>query len=122
MATLTIEGSRIDGIPSLYDEFNRVFMADADWRMGESLDALNDVLYAVHGHRVVWHDHARSRRALGITATAEYYREKLRHPEIFNEAVFRERLDAVEAGTGPTYFDIVLEVFADHPQIDLVLS
>ena len=29
---------------------------------------------------------------------------------------------ALEAGTGPTYFDIVLEVFADHPEVELVLA
>ncbi len=117
-----IDGSAVRGIPSLYDEFNRVFMADAEWRMGESLDALNDVLYGVHGGRVVWRDHEDSRRALGPETTAEYYREKLRHPEIFNEAMFRERLAAVEAGAGPTYFDIVLDVFADHPEIELRFS
>jgi RNAse (barnase) inhibitor barstar len=119
--TFEIDGSAVRGIPSLYDELNRVFMADADWRMGQSLDALNDILYGIDGAIVVWRDHDQSRAALGRKATAEYYREKLRHPETFNEALFREKLDDLEAGAGPTYFDIVLEVFADHPEIDLRL-
>ena len=31
-------------------------------------------------------------------------------------------LEALAAGTGKTYFDIVLDVFADHPDIRLVLA
>ena len=129
MADYVIEGSRIGGIPDLYAELNRLFMAGEDWRLGESLDALNDLLYggygALHGvdrPRVVWTDHEASRRALGRHATAEYYREKLRHPATFSRAVFEARLAALEAGTGPTYFDSVLEVFADHPEVELVLA
>ena len=127
--TFTIDGAAVRGIPSLYDELNRVFMQDEDWRLGPSLDALDDLLYggfgALHGvesARIVWTHHDASRSALGREATAEYYRDKLRHPDVFNTAVFEKRLTELEAGTGPTYFDIVLEVFADHPEIDLVLA
>lgn len=124
-----IDGAAVHDIPSLYDELNRVFMADEDWRLGPSLDALDDLLYggfgALHGAGSItirWIDHAASRRALGRDATIEYYRAKLRHPETFNAAHFREKLDDVEAGRGQTYFDIVLEVFAGHPEIELVLA
>ncbi|GAA3913790.1 barstar family protein [Microbacterium invictum] len=129
MTTFTIEGAAVHDIASLYNELDRVFMADEDWQLGPSLDALNDLLHggfgALHGHdavRIVWRDHAASRRALGRETTAEYYREKLRHPETFSAERFEPLLDAVEAGTGSTYFDIVLEVFADHPEIELVLA
>lgn len=129
MTTFTIEGAAVHDIASLYDELNRVFMADEDWQLGPSLDALNDLLHGgfgtMHGHEgvtIVWRDHAASRRALGREATAGYYRKKLRHPETFSAERFGPLLDAVEAGAGPTYFDIVLEVFADHPDIELVLA
>lgn len=129
MTTLTIDGAAVRDIASFYEEINRVFMTGENWRLGPSLDALNDLLYggfgALHGAeaaRVVWTDHAVSRDALGRAATAEYYREKLRQPELFSHEHFRALLAELEAGTAATYFDIVLEVFADHPEIELVLA
>ncbi|MDN3496669.1 barstar family protein [Planococcus sp. APC 4015] len=127
MTTFTIDGSAIRGIPSFYDELNRVFMTGEDWRLGESLDALDDMLYGGYGAlagadgiRIVWTDHDASRRALGREATAEYYREKLRHPEIYDATHFRRRLAGLP--TGPTYFEIILDIFAGHPEIELVLN
>jgi len=129
MATFDIDGAAVHDIASFYDEINRVFMTGEDWRLGPSLDALNDLLHGgigtLRGHdevRIVWHDHEAGRRALGREATIDYYREKLRHPEIFSADRFRPLLDELEAGDGATYFDIVLEVFADHPEIELVLA
>jgi hypothetical protein len=97
--------------------------------MGTSLDALNDILYRLESETrdgdpavVTWHDHARSREALGFEATERWILDKLAQPGTFNEAKFRDDLTALRAGTGATYFDIVLEVFADHPLVDLRLS
>lgn len=127
--TFTIDGSAVRDIPSFYDELNRVFMRGEDWRLGQSLDALDDLLYGGYGAlasaddtRVVWHDHETSRAALGRDTTIEYYREKLRHPEIFDQKHFRAQLEAALDGTGPTYFDIVQDVFAGHPEIELLLK
>lgn len=129
MPEYRIDGARIDGIADLYDQFNREFMRDEDWRMGTSLDALNDVLYGLDTKTrdgdpavVTWHDHARSREALGLETTERWILDKLAQPGTFNEAKFRDDLAALRAGTGPTYFDIVLEVFADHPLVDLRLA
>ena len=129
MSTFTIRGEVVRSIPSFYDELNRLFMAGEDWTLGPSLDALNDLLYggvgALQGDdeiRVVWSDHALSRDALGRETTAAYYREKLQHPETFSQSHFHGLLAQLEAGSGQTYFDIVLEIFAQHPRVDLVLA
>lgn len=129
MTTFTINGAVVRDILSFYDELNRVFMAEEDWRLGPSLDALNDLLYGGFGAllgatevQIVWTDHAASRRALGVAATREYYRDKIAQPEVYSAPHFIGLLRALEDGTGKTYFDIVLEVFADHPEIELVLA
>lgn len=123
---LTLDGDSIHDIPSFYEEINRVFMADEDWKIGPSLDALNDMLYgaygAVQGHEsvvLVWNNIEKNRTDLGMHTTADFYREKLKHPEIFNIEKIRKDLDALEKGTGSTYFDIVLEIIAEHPNIEL---
>ena len=124
--TITIEGQRIYDIPSFYEEINRVFMAEEDWKLAPSLDALHDMLYcdygATHGHEsitLIWKNMDKSRAGLGVETTVAYYQEKLRHPETFNTKKIRESLHALQQNAGPTYFDIVLEIIAEHPHIKL---
>jgi len=124
---LTLDGARIHDIPSFYDEINRVFMQDVDWTLGPSLDALDDLLYGGYGAldgdasaTLVWTHFAASRDALGIDATRQYLLAKLARPEQFNAAHFQRELDALEEGTGQTYFDMVLGIIAAHPNITLV--
>lgn len=126
MARYEIDGSRIEGIGDFYAELNRLIMAGEDWRLGESLDALNDLLYggigALEGDsapRFVWRDHQHSRAALGVEATGEWLRGKLGGP--FNHDLIRSQLADLDAGTGRTYFELILDVFADHPAIVLDL-
>lgn len=120
----TIEGSAIHDIASFYAEINRVFMAGESWQIGPSLDALNDLLHGGIGRIggagpvvVTWKDMAQTRAALGHTATERYYEDKLRPGSPFNHGYFRERLAALRSGDGQTYFDLVMAVFADHPNI-----
>jgi len=128
MPEYRIDGAKIEGIDDLYDQFNDAFMRDEDWRMGTSLDALNDILYRLDSEAregdaavVIWHDSERSREVLGIAATERWLLDKLARPGTFNETKFRADLAALRDGTGTTYFEIVLEVFADHPLIALQL-
>lgn len=131
-ATLVLEGGRIEGIPSLYDELNRVFMPNEEWTLGPSLDALDDLLYGGFGAlheisddapvRVLLRDHAHARDALGHATTREYYLAKLAQPEMFNVKHFEAKLAELDAGDGPTYFEIVCEIFAQHPNVRLVLA
>ncbi|KRG76357.1 ribonuclease inhibitor [Stenotrophomonas chelatiphaga] len=122
----TLQGSDIVDIPSLYAELNRVFMADEDWALGNSLDALDDLLYGGYGAlqgqqavTVVWQDMETSRAALGVAATTAWLQHKLDQPGTFNTAPLQAQLLALQQGHGQTYFDIVLEIFASHPDIRL---
>ena len=127
--TFVLDGSRIEGIPSFYDELNRVVMPREDWTLGPSLDALDDLLYGGIGElagvarpTIVLRDSARVRDALGEAATREYYRSKIARPDLFQIDRFRADLAALEAGSGRTYFDLVCEVFAAHENIRFVLA
>jgi RNAse (barnase) inhibitor barstar len=123
---LTLDGSRIHDIASLYDEVNRVFMAGEGWQLGASLDALDDMLRGGYGAAagkeplvIVWLNMAQSRAVLGVATTRAYYEAKLERPDVFNIDRARAQLDALESGTGQTYFDIVMEIIANHPRITL---
>lgn len=124
---LVLAGSAINDIPSLYAELNRVFMADEDWQLGHSLDALDDMLYGGYGvlagHEsatLVWQDIEHARSALGVEATRAWLKGKLEGNGTFNGGAIADQLQALDAGGGKTYFQIVMEIFAAHPQITLV--
>lgn len=126
---LEIAGAAVHDIPSLYAELNRVFMPEEAWTLGESLDALDDVLHGGFGVlrgaetvRVVWRDSAVARAALGVAVTREVYLSKLERPDIYAAPAARRALDALDAGDGETYFDLVVRVFRGHGNIDLVLA
>lgn len=124
---LVIEGSAIVDIASFYDEINRVFMADEDWQLGPSLDALDDLLYGGHGAlaghataTVLWNDIACSRAALAVEATRGWLQAKRERTAVFHQETINEQLQALDRGDGQTYFDIVMHVFAAHPRIRLL--
>lgn len=126
---LRIEGARIRDIPSLYAELNRVFMRGEDWTLGESLDALDDLLYGGFGVLdgdapidVVWADSRIASEALGKETTRAFYQAKLARPDVYSADSARAALEALDAGTGPTYFDVVMEIFASHKNIRLTLA
>jgi hypothetical protein len=103
-------------------------MTGVDWQLGPSLDALDDMLRGGYGAlhevaeaRVIWEEHALAASALGIEATRDQLLAKLEDPR-FDAAAARRKLERLEAEGGPTYFETVLEVFADHPRIELVLA
>ena len=124
---LTLVGADIHDIPSLYDEINRVFMAGEDWRLGPSLDALDDMLHggfgAIEGAEpvtLVWEGFGRMKDVLGLETTRAFLKRKLDQPETFNADLIRGQLDALERGEGQTYLDIVVEIIAGHANIELV--
>ncbi|WP_343745872.1 hypothetical protein [Chitinophaga sp.] len=122
-----IEGSRINDIPDFYAEINRLFMTGEDWQLGGSLDGFNDLLHgglgALDGDgpvTLVWKDMAHSRAALGIVTTRKYYEGKLSPESPYNKTYFQEKLAELNSGRGQTYFDILMEIIADHPNITVV--
>src|SRR5690606_1032694 len=116
-------------IPSFYNEVNRVFMQDADFTLGPSLDAFNDMLYggygAIRGNepvRLRWLNLEKSRRDLGVEATIDFYKAKLEQPEKFNPEWSRRKLEELSQGVGQTYLDIILEIIGHHANIQLVVE
>lgn len=121
---LVLEGASFDDIAGFWREVNRVFMAGEDWRLGDSLDALEDMLHGDYGTAqgdgpvvLHWRDMEASRRALGIAATRGWLEAKLSGG--FDAKAARTRIDALERGEGQTYFDIVMEIFAAHPRFTI---
>ncbi|MFC6099151.1 barstar family protein [Olivibacter domesticus] len=128
MKQITINGNNIHNIASFYAEINRVFMAEEQWQIGNSLDAFNDLLYGGFGAiksdekvQLIWNNMDKSKEVLGYEITKAYYEEKLKAGSTFNREYFREKLTTLEDGRGETYFDILMAIIAEHPNIELVV-
>ncbi|MGE4322284.1 MAG: ribonuclease inhibitor [Sphingobium sp.] len=101
-------------------------MADEAWRLGQSLDALDDMLYGGYGAAqgggsiiLIWRQMEKNRFDLGVEATRAYLEAKLDQPDRFDIARVRGALAALDAGDGPTYFDIIGQILAGHPRIEV---
>ena len=128
-AKFEINGNSILDISSFYEEVNRLFMEGEDWQLGNSLDALNDLLYGGYGTlknheevEVVWLNSEMSREALGLETTKTFYLNKLDPESPFDKPYIRSKLAELEEGKGQTYFEIILEIFSEHPNIKLTLE
>ncbi len=124
-----IDGHRIQDIASFYDEINRVFMQGEDWKIGNSLDAFNDLLYGGFGAlkdvdkpHLIWVAAEKSKEALGYAATEHYYLEKLKLGPTYNIALFKEKLEELRRGNGLTYFEIIVDIIGEHPKLVLELK
>ncbi len=126
-AAFVIDGNRFDDIPGFYAEINWLFMASEDWQLGNSLDALDDMLHGGYGAlqshpvaTVTWVNFAKSRSDLGVDATRDWLRAKLDPQGGFDRRAIHAQLAALSAGKGPTYFDQIVQIFADHPNLRLI--
>ena len=127
MKKITIEGKNINNIETFYEELNRVFMSHENWKIAQSLDAFNDLLYGSFGEikgkekiQLIWKDIEQNQKSLGFQPTLEFYQNKLKSPEIFNRKFVLSKIDELHNGVGFTFFEIVLEIIANHDNIMLI--
>ncbi len=124
---IVIEGKNIVDIDTFYEEINRVFMPNENWRLGNSLDGLNDLLYGSFGEivgsepvEIQWKDIEHVKAALGLETTRAFYEQKRKDPLSFNQKWVEEKIHELETNKGETYFEIVLNIFADHPNLKII--
>ena len=127
MKKITIEGKNINNIETFYEEVNRVFMLHENWKIAQSLDAFNDMLYGSFGEikgkekiQLIWKDIEQNQKSLGFQTTLEFYQNKLKSPEIFNRKFVLSKIDELHNGVGLTFFEIILEIITDHENIILI--
>lgn len=127
MKKIIIEGKNINNIETFYEEVNRVFMSHENWKIAQSLDAFNDMLYGSFGEikgkekiQLIWKDMEQNQKSLGFQTTLEFYQNKLQSPEIFNHKFVLSKINELHNDVGFTFFEIVLEIIANHDNIMLI--
>ncbi len=103
-------------------------MQREEWKIIQSLDALDDLLYGSYGllklHpkiKFIWRNHQFSADALGYELTRNFYLKKLEPGSPFNKPYFKQQLAELDAGHGMTYFDQIVEIIRSHGNIQLFL-
>lgn len=127
--TIIINADNFSDLPGFYEEMNKLFMKDIDWKLGQSLDALNDILYGGFGVYdpgeqvvVLWNNFSKSKVDLGPEETIMNYQMKINKGYPYNVNLFQEKLAEVKNGSGQTLCDIIVEIFRDHKNIELRLN
>ena len=125
--TFIIQGGTIHDLETLYAAFNKTFMENEDWELGQSLDALNDLFYGGFGSmspdepvNIIWQDFEQNRDRFGKEFTINWYEQKLDQSQHYNIKWVRERLSDLWKGKGQTYFEIILEIIAARKNIRLI--
>lgn len=100
---ICINGSNISDKKSLYQEINRVFIANEDWKIGESLDALNDLFYGGFGLidrnepiELSWTNFNHNKELFGFDFTMKFYQEKLKQPKVFSTKIIQQNISDLE--------------------------
>ena len=127
MKKIIIEGKNINNIETFYEEVNRVFMLHKKRKIEQSLDAFSDMLYGSFGEikgkekiQLIWKDMEQNQKSLGFQTTLEFYQNKLKSPEIFNHKFVLSKINELHNDVGFTFFEIVLEIIANHDNIMLI--
>jgi RNAse (barnase) inhibitor barstar len=117
MKTYEIDGQDFSTLEEFYDEISRVLIPGATW--GHNLDAFNDILWGGfgtpdQGFILRWKNHAVSRQRLGYAKTVRQLEKRLERCHPTNRESVQKELDLARAGEGPTVFDWLVEILADH--------
>ncbi|NGF56961.1 ribonuclease inhibitor [Parapedobacter sp. SGR-10] len=118
-----LQGRKITDIASFYKQLNQQLMEEEDWKLGESLDAFDDLLYGGFGKwksceqlEIVWNDVAISEQFLGMETTKAYYESKLFEGSPYNQEFIKGKIKELIHENGKTYFEIILEIVDSHKE------
>ena len=120
----TIEGTRFATLEGFFAEVGHVLIPGATW--GHNLDAFDDILRGGfgtprEGFTLLWRDAARSRRLLGYPETIRQLERRLARCHPGNRERVAAELARARRGEGPTVFDWLTAIIAEHDDITLEL-
>jgi RNAse (barnase) inhibitor barstar len=116
-ATYEIDGRDFSTLQEFYEVISRVLIPGAEW--GHNLDAFNDILRGgfgtpEDGFVLRWVNSQLSRDRLGYPETVRQLERRLTrcHPQ--HRTSVAADLERARQGVGPTVFDWLVEIIADH--------
>ena len=126
MHVYTIEGDAIESMDDFWREIGRAINGPGGY-FGRNFDALNDCLRGGFGtpdepFEIRWANSARSKEALSWEETVRYLERRLKGAHPSNHERIRREIASARDGTGPTLFDMVVEMIEQSRNANLVLE
>ena len=125
---IVINGGHFSSLDGFYEEVSKVLMKDTEWKVG-TLDGFDDILYGGFGVfenkeeiEILWKESQKSKEDLGLKATQEFYKNKIRQGKPFNVDSAQQKLNDLNEGKGQTLFEILVEIIGSHKNITLTLD
>lgn len=135
MKTIIINGNDFSDLGSFYDEIERKFTNNLDWKVGRSINAVDDILQGGFGVadeeepiKIVWENSKKSKLDLGYSAQASSYKVSIWHKTKINKhnptaySQMKEKYKKAKNNEGPTLFDDIVKVIHGHKHIELELK
>ena len=126
MKIIELDGQQFSNLEEFYNEIERCFTKNLDWKIGRDLDALNDVLqggFGIHSYyepiSIIWKNSIKSKIDFGYTETVKYFKSKLTTCHPSNRDNVRNDLELAVQEKGVTLFDIIIELIQEHKHIKL---
>lgn len=119
-----LNGNNFNDLKGFYIEIYKLMTLYENWEPSHNLDALNDMLYSGFGEEaiLIWKKSEKSKIDLGTEATINFYQNKINQGKPFNVEWAKEKLTEIHSGKGQTLFEIIKEIFTEHPKIELILE
>lgn len=131
--TYEIDGSKFQDLQEFFETISHVITSDTI--TVTNLDGLNDIFRGgfgtpEDGFILSWKNSALSKKNLGYAETVQWLQKKLETCHETNRPHVKDELVNAEGGTGPTLFDIIIEIIQDHSpngpqtndQVELILA
>lgn len=111
-------------LDGFYNQIYDMMTLYDDWKPAHNLDALNDMLYSGLGKEaiLIWTNSEKSKNDLGLNATLQFYQNKINQGKPYNIEWAKEKIEELNSGNGQTLFEILIEIFSEHPNIELILE
>jgi len=112
-----LDGTQFTGLASFATHFSEVVLDGHLWH--GNLDALDDILRGgfgtpTDGFVLRIENASAARAALGYRETALWFEERMQTCHPSNREAMAIRLAEAQRHTGPTLFDMLLEIIEDH--------
>ena len=126
MKKIEIDGNKFSNMIEFYDEIEKKFTKDLNWKIGRNLNAFNDVLrggFGIHVYKekieVIWSNSEISKSQLGIEETVKYLEQVLESYHPSNSKDAKEELKLARIGKGEILFELIVRIIKEHEHIKL---
>src|SRR3989344_6925989 len=114
---IILNGNNFSNLSEFYDEVEKVFTKDLNWKIGRNPNALNDILwggFGLHDYEepiiICWKNSEKSKKDFGYTETIKYFENILKTCHPSNELHVKEKLEHAKHNISKTLFDIILDI------------